>query len=71
MGNSKSPHGVWRRSTASGGTNCVEVSVDDESILLRNSQSPDGPVLRFSYQEWEAFLTGVRHGEFDADQSGA
>jgi hypothetical protein len=33
---------------------------------MRNSQSPDGPVLTFSLAEWEAFLTGVRDGDFDS-----
>jgi hypothetical protein len=32
---------------------------------MRNSQSPGGPVLKFSFAEWEAFLAGVRDGEFD------
>jgi len=32
---------------------------------MRHSQSPDGPVLTFSRPEWDAFLTGVRGGEFD------
>jgi hypothetical protein len=32
---------------------------------MRNSQRPDGPVLEFTRAEWEAFLTGVRDGEFD------
>jgi hypothetical protein len=32
---------------------------------MRNSRSPSGPVLTFSFAEWEAFLTGVRDGEFD------
>jgi hypothetical protein len=27
----------------------------------------DGPVLTFSPKEWEAFLGGVRLGEFDLD----
>jgi hypothetical protein len=32
---------------------------------MRNSQRPDGPVLKFSHAEWEAFVAGVRDGEFD------
>ena len=65
MGASERPSGVWRKSTASGGTNCAEVCVTSESVLVRNSQSPDGPVLKFSLAEWEAFLIGVCDGEFD------
>jgi hypothetical protein len=59
--------GTWRKSTASGVGNCVEVSFADSSVLMRHSQSPHGPVLSFSRPEWDAFLTGVRGGEFDTD----
>jgi len=65
VGDSEWPSNVWRRSTASGGGNCAEVSDTSESVLMRNSQRPDGPVLEFTRAEWEAFLTGVRDGEFD------
>jgi Domain of unknown function (DUF397) len=73
VSDSERPSNVWRRSTASGGgsTNCVEVSVTSEFVFMRHSQSPKGPVLAFSLSEWEAFLTGVRRGEFDTDQSGS
>jgi|GraSoiStandDraft_42_1057292.scaffolds.fasta_scaffold237885_1 hypothetical protein len=59
------PPGTWRKSTASGTSNCVEVSFAGSSVLMRQSQSPQGPVLSFSHPEWEAFVTGVRGGEFD------
>ena len=65
MVNFEEPHIEWRKSTASGDTNCVEVSLAGESVLMRHSRSPHGPVLSFSRPEWEAFLTGVRDGEFD------
>ena len=73
MGNSEGPSNVWRRSTASGGGggNCVEVSITSEYVLMRHSRSPHGPRLKFSFAEWEAFLTGVRDGEFDIDQPGS
>jgi Domain of unknown function (DUF397) len=71
VGDSEWPSNVWVKSTASGGGNCLEVSISGESVLMRHSQSPNGPVLKFSLAEWEAFLTGVRQGEFDTHQSGA
>lgn len=58
---------VWRKSTASGGGNCVEVAFADDAVRLRNSQHPSGPELMFSRAEWDAFLTGVRDGEFDRE----
>jgi hypothetical protein len=33
--------------------------------LMRDSDRPDGPVLAFSQEEWDAFVTGARNGEFD------
>jgi Domain of unknown function (DUF397) len=45
---------------------CVEVATSpDQRIRVRDSKDPDGPVLRFTQSEWEAFLEGVRNGEFD------
>jgi hypothetical protein len=32
---------------------------------MRNSKYPDGTVLVFTPSEWDAFLQGVRAGEFD------
>ncbi len=34
-------------------------------IGVRNSRDPRGPVLRFTPDEWRAFLGGARNGEFD------
>lgn len=67
MTDSEPPLFIWRKSAASGGGNCVEVSFAGASVLMRNSRSPQGPVLSFSLSEWDAFLTGVRDGEFDTD----
>ncbi|ACU39825.1 DUF397 domain-containing protein [Actinosynnema pretiosum subsp. pretiosum] len=32
---------------------------------MRNSAEPDGTVLVFTPAEWEAFILGVKDGEFD------
>ena len=46
--------------------NCVEVaSLPGGTIGVRNSKDAAGPVLRFTPQEWHAFLGGVRNGDFD------
>ena len=34
-------------------------------IGVRNSRDAEGAVLRFTPDEWHAFLGGVRNGEFD------
>lgn len=56
---------AYRRATTCGSGTCVEVAQVDASVLVRDSKHPDGPVLRFSIEEWEAFLLGVEAGEFD------
>jgi hypothetical protein len=43
----------------------VEVRFVDGQVALRDSKDPDGPVLRFTPAEWEAFVGGVRQGEFE------
>lgn len=56
----------FRKSTFSeGGGDCVEVATTGDSVLVRDSKDPDGPVLRFTPREWEAFVDGVLAGEFD------
>ena len=45
---------------------CVEVaSLPDGGVGVRDSKDPSGPVLRFTPDEWHAFLGGARNGEFD------
>ena len=47
--------------------NCLEVaSLPDGEIGVRDSKDPDGAVLRFTRDEWHAFLGGARNGEFDS-----
>lgn len=55
---------TWRRSTFCGSGACIEVAKVDESYMLRDSKDPEGPVLRFTAAEWDAFVAGVRAGEF-------
>jgi hypothetical protein len=57
----------WRKSTASNPAgSCVEVAVlGSDAIAVRNSRFPSGPALIYTRAEIEAFVTGVRNGEFD------
>jgi predicted secreted Zn-dependent protease len=59
---------LWRKSTASASGNCVEVAVGGGLIHVRDSKkAPAGPALAFTAPEWNAFLTGVRDGEFNLE----
>jgi len=61
------PGSNWVKSSLSfSNGNCVEVaSLPDNKIGVRNSRDSEGPVLRFTPDEWHAFLGGARNGEFD------
>ena len=58
---------TWVKSSLSfANGNCVEVSDQPEGTIgVRNSRDREGPVLRFTSDEWQAFIGGVRKGEFD------
>lgn len=58
---------VWRKAARSNtvGNQCVEVARLREGVAVRHSKNPDGPRLLFTTDEWEAFLDGVKGGEFD------
>lgn len=53
----------WIR--ACGTSTCVEVAQVGDEFLVRDSKNPRGSVLTFTRPEWEAFVAGVRAGEFD------
>ncbi len=56
----------WVKSSLSfSNGNCVEVASLTGGIGVRDSKDPAGPILRFTPSEWDAFLGGVRNGEFD------
>jgi Domain of unknown function (DUF397) len=38
--------------------------------VMYNAARPDGDKLYFTQAEWEAFVLGVKDGEFDLDESG-
>jgi uncharacterized protein DUF397 len=56
---------AWRKSTRSGNNGCVEVAFVDDQVAVRDSKDRGGPVLVFTAHEWEAFVGGVRTGEFE------
>jgi hypothetical protein len=60
------PHWIKSSLSLSNG-NCVEVaSLPGGQIGVRDSKDPQGPVLRFTSDEWQAFLGGAQNGEFDS-----
>jgi hypothetical protein len=57
----------WVKSaTSNEGGNYVEISrLGDGGMAVRDSKDPEGPILFFTPSEWEAFVGGVKDGEFD------
>jgi hypothetical protein len=51
---------VWVKSARSGADGCIEAALSTEDagvvILMRDSKDPSGPVLRFTWLEWFAFI---------------
>lgn len=58
---------TWVKSTRSSGNcdNCVEVAFVDGAVAVRDSKDRQGPALIYTREEWDAFLGGVKDGEFD------
>jgi hypothetical protein len=56
----------WQRSSFCSANSCVEVaSLPDGGTAVRDGKASGiSPVLVFTTEEWTAFLSGVRAGEF-------
>lgn len=56
----------WLKSSASGGNGCVEVAhMPSGEVALRDSKDASKTAHRYTREEWAAFLTGAKNGEFD------
>jgi hypothetical protein len=56
------PH--WRRSGRCSTGSCVEVAKVGTGFLVRDSKDPDSAHLSFTGEEWDAFVAGVKAGDF-------
>ncbi|HTW00800.1 MAG TPA: DUF397 domain-containing protein [Streptosporangiaceae bacterium] len=56
----------WVRSRACSSDGCVEVArLADGGVALRDSKDAGKAAHVFDREEWTAFITGVKNGEFD------
>jgi predicted secreted Zn-dependent protease len=56
---------TWHTALSCEGGACVEVAANQNTILIRNSRQPDGPLIEYTPEEWHAFVSGVKKGDFD------
>jgi hypothetical protein len=57
---------TWRKSSYTDNGTCVEVAnLPDGGRAIRQSNDSDSPIIEYTRAEWDAFLAGVRAGEFD------
>ena len=54
------PSGKW-----GGVVICVEVARKGGQVAVRDSKNTRAKFLRFSNEEWKAFLVGAKAGQFD------
>jgi len=59
---------LYKKSSSSyrGGDRCVGVASNGETVSVVSTKSK-GPVIEFTLEEWEAFIDGVKKGEFDTE----
>jgi len=52
---------TWRKSVYSAQGNCVEIARTEQSVYMRDSKDPDGPVLTFSVEVFRSFIETLKH----------
>ena len=53
----------WRKSSRSGGGNCVEVASNlSSTVFVRDSKETNGPALAFGPAAWTSFVSQLKAG---------
>jgi hypothetical protein len=66
MGDIANENLSWFKSSFSGGGGCVEVAhMPEGGVALRDTKDRTRPAHVYTSSEWDAFLRGAKHGEFD------
>lgn len=52
----------WTRSASCTGGTCVEAQIGADQVVVRDKE---GRTVEYDADEWDAFIEGVKRGEFD------
>jgi hypothetical protein len=55
----------WHVSRTCDSSACIMVARNGESVLIGNTNNPEGPFEKFTTDEWREFLAGAKLGHFD------
>lgn len=56
---------TYKKSSFSGNGGCVEVAIEPDIVLLRDTKDPVKPAHEFSHEDWQLFLDAARGGVYD------
>ncbi|WP_327181074.1 DUF397 domain-containing protein [Streptomyces sp. NBC_01334] len=57
------PVRAWRKSSVSENTNCVEVCLHSDRVLVRDSKCPDVFLLAMGAPGWRHFVSAIQRGQ--------
>jgi hypothetical protein len=63
MADAQPQHIVWQVSSKSNGSNCVEVALDGQAMLVRDSKNRSGAILSFKPSIWKVFIEEIKNGQ--------
>lgn len=55
----------WRKPSHCNHNACVEVAGTADGVAVRDSKHPDGPVQRYSRDEFAAHILAAKRGDYD------
>jgi hypothetical protein len=55
-------YNLWKKSSKCGTNACVEAKITKHVVVLKDDT---GSMVIYSHDEWQAFIDGVKAGEFD------
>jgi predicted secreted Zn-dependent protease len=55
----------WRVSRTCDGGQCIKVARKGKFVMIGSTSNPEGPVSKFTADEWRHFLAGAKLGDFD------